>query len=231
MTATQAGPAAMDMRLHALLGEVHSHWLDGCVDDGDGALDPALQARGRDSVLGRRLLCRWLASGAGAAVLAPAPGEGAASVVSRWPRPRLMRLIRDLGSLAFAPAIRAEIRREPVRILKGALGTSYLLALDPVVWDGHVDREVALHLQRALAPTLVAPADEPGAGVDASTRPLLDVLDRQGRAELAAWSRRNDPPLGAWLALLHPPEEYGPAHLPDATVLKLCMHHATRGAA
>ena len=46
------------------------------------------------------------------------------------------QLSRDLGALAFAPAIRAEVRREPVRQLKRALGNSYLLALDKQVWDG-----------------------------------------------------------------------------------------------
>lgn len=220
------------MQLQALLGEVDAHWWRDPHSDGTAAdtLDADLRARACESALGRRLLARWLAAGPAAALLAPAPGDGFAAVAGRWPRARLALLIRDLGALAFAPAIRAEIRRTPVRRLKDALGNSYLLALDRTVWDGHVAPPVTKRLKDALNAVLVdAVADDGDDNSDDAA--LLQAFDRQGRNELRAWALRNDVALGEWMTLLHPFEDAGAAHIPDAPALKLCLHHAARTAA
>src|SRR5690554_5079176 len=120
------------MSLRALLAEVDPGWLD----DAGVAMDPSLVEQARDSALGRRMLAGWLAAGPAISLLGPDPSRDPDAVRSRWRRTRVEALCRDLGILAHAPAIRAEVRREPVRRLKAALGNSYLLALDQSVWDG-----------------------------------------------------------------------------------------------
>src|SRR5690554_5982680 len=123
------------MSLQALLAEVDPSWYARAGEP----LDPRLLARARRSRLGRRLLARTLLdAGAAGALLAPRPGAPTPTTLTRWPRAKLARLVRDLGVLAYAPVIRAEVRREPVRRLKRALGGSYLLPLDPTVWDAKV---------------------------------------------------------------------------------------------
>ncbi|KLJ00562.1 hypothetical protein [Luteimonas sp. FCS-9] len=205
------------MSLRALLAEVHPAW-HGVDDD---ALDPALLRRACDSVLGRRLLASALAAGPAPDLLAPSP-EGPAALVARWSRTRLEALHRDLGVLAFAPAIRAEIGREPVRRLKAALGSSYLLALDRSVWDAKVEPDLQAHLAETLR-TALAP-DDP-----AST--LLRTFARQGRAELQAWAGRRDPALAQWARLLEAPEALPAAHLPEKPVLVVHTHHQNRAVA
>lgn len=220
------------MELQALLGEVDAHWWRNPDSDvqAAGTIDTDLRARACDSPLGRRLLTRWLAAGPGATLFAPTPGKAFAAVAGRWPRARLARLIRDLGALAFAPAIRAEIRRAPVRRLKDVLGNSYLLALDRTVWDGHVAPAVAKHLKDELNAVLVGSAED-DSGDASSDAALLQAFDHQGRHELRAWAGRNDAALGEWMALLYPAQAPGAAYIPDAPALKLCLHHAARGAA
>lgn len=206
------------MALQALLAEVDPSWYDD--------LEPALLSRARDSRLGRRLLARWLAAGAASTLLAPAPGAGPLDVVARWPRAAVAALTRDLGALAYAPAIRAEVRREPVRRLKQALGNSYLLALDNTVWNGRVDpavaRRLAAELDRALAAD--AAGDENAA--------LYALLDRQGRAELDAWADGHERALGEWARLLQPSDAaLDAAHLPEKPFLRVYHHHQSRRAA
>lgn len=206
------------MPLQALLQEVDPAWFG----TRDAAPDPALLARARDSRLGRRLLAGMLAAGPAPQLLAPSPA-GLSAVPARWTRARLAALHRDLGTLAFAPAIRAEIGREPVRRLKAALGTGYLLALDRTVWDGKVAAEVQAHLVASLAAALATGGDP---------APALDVaLQRQGRAELQAWAGHREPALAEWARLLDPPCALPAAHLPDKPALIVYTHHQTRALA
>ena len=208
------------MSLHALLADVDPGWLD----DAGSALDAGLAERARGSALGRRLLAGWLAAGPAAALLAPDPARAPGGIRERWPRARLGALCRGLGILAHAPPIRAEIRREPVRRLKAALGNSYMLALDRSVWEGRLPPErlqaIGDDFGAALAATLAG--DDPA--------PLFAIFDRQGRAELRAWARSRDPALADWCTLLHAPADEPPAYLPEKPVLRVHAHHEARAA-
>lgn len=207
------------MSLQALLAEVDPSWFAR----GGEPLDPSLLGPARRSPLGRRLLARTLLdTGSAGALLAPRPGAPTPTAVTRWPRARLARLVRDLGVLAYAPVIRAEVRREPVRRLKQALGSSYLLPLDPSVWDARVTPEV----QRALQNQWERVLDQTLQGND--DQPLHALFDRQGRGELRRWAAQRDAPLGEWAALLHPREDACPGHLPEKPVLVVATHHETR---
>lgn len=202
------------MSVQALLAEVDPSWY--------GEIDPALLAQARDSRLGRRMLARWLAVGPAATLLAPAPGEGAAAAATGWPPARLAALVRDLGALAYAPAIRAEVRREPVRRLKQALGNGYLLALDNTVWNGRVDPVVGKRLAVALASALA----------DAGDDALFAALDWQGRAELDEWAGKAEPALGEWARLLGCRDDaLEAAHLPEKPILRVYAHHQARAVA
>src|SRR5690554_4030328 len=182
------------MPLQALLPQVDPGWYARTGEP----LDPRLLAAARRSPLGRRLLARTLLDEGGAdALLAPRPSAATPTAILRWPRAKLERLVRDLGVLSYAPLIRAEVRREPVRRLKQALGGSYLLALDPTIWDARIDRDTQRRLEQAWEPLWTGregPPDNAG---------LYAVLDRQGRSELRYWAARRDRPLGEWVALLH----------------------------
>ncbi|MEN1960435.1 hypothetical protein WCE41_08915 [Luteimonas sp. MJ246] len=208
------------MSLRALLAEVDPAWFEHA----GAPLDAALAARARDTALGRRMLGAWLADGPAASLLGPDPVRDPAAVRRRWTRPRLDALCRDVGILAHAPPIRAEVRREPVRRLRAALGNSYMLALDRSVWDGALEPE----RQR----TLVAGFDQALAGAMGGDdpAPLFAIFDRQGRAELRAWARRRDPALADWCRLLHPPDDELPTHLPEKPVLRVYTHHEARAA-
>lgn|SRR5690606_6642914 len=206
------------MPLQALLTQVDPGWYSRSGEP----LDPRLLAAARRSRLGLRLLARSLLRDGGAeALLAPRPGAATPTAILRWPRAKLARLVRDLGVLSYAPLIRAEVRREPVRRLKQALAGSYLLALDPTIWNARVERDVQHRLEQAWEPLWNGRDGPPD---DAR---LYAVLERQGRNELRHWAARRDPPLGEWVALLHPPEDAGPAHLPEKPVLLLATHHET----
>ncbi len=204
------------MTLQALLADVHPCWWQG----GDGAAPPpALLQRAHASHAGRRLLASWLPEDAGA-LLTPAPGRDPGSIATKWPREVLAPLVRDVGILACAPAIRAEVGREPVRRLKTVLGSSYLLALDRTVWDGQLEPEAAALLRGELAAALAAGEDR-----DAQ---LEALFARRGRAELRAWAVRRDPALAAWIAVLHAREPGTPAHLPEKAILRVYTHHEAR---
>ncbi|NZA26786.1 hypothetical protein H0E84_10360 [Luteimonas sp. SJ-92] len=206
------------MPLQALLAEVHPSWY---AAEGEPAPSPGLLEAALRSGLGRRMLARVLLQGGiGDALLAPRPGSGPPTAVTRWPRARLALLVRDLGVLAYAPAIRGEVRREPVRRLRRALGNSYLLALDPTVWDAAVERGVLARLAAGLERALVEDDEA-----------LFAMFERQGRNELRAWAAVRDPALADWTALLHERAGAGPAHLPEKPVLLLCTHHESRAAA
>ncbi|KWS05224.1 hypothetical protein AZ78_2775 [Lysobacter capsici AZ78] len=205
--------------LRTILSEVDPSWHG----DGPDRIEPELLAAARNSALGRRLLGRWLAAGDAPALLAPQPGEGFGAAALRWPRARVERLVRDLGALAYAPAIRAEVRRDPVRRLKQALDNAYLLALDSLVWDGKVQAQLGAQLNAELDAALRDPDD----------RTMLDLLDRRGRAELRLWAERRDPGLADWSRLLLPRALHDPsstlvAHLPPETVERLHSHHGAR---
>lgn len=203
--------------LQAVLSQVHPDWY---VEAGD-TLAPELVERARVSAYGQRLLLRCLLdAGAGAALLAPRPGKEGPTTAGRWPREKLCGLIRDLGVLAYAPVIRAEIRREPVRWLRQVLGNSYLLALDPTVWNARVQPEVQSRLSADWEQLLRNHGTDDAA--------LHAMLDRQGRNELHSWATQRDPELADWVMLMHTPGDPGPAHLPEKPVLLVCTHHETR---
>ncbi|NYZ62100.1 hypothetical protein [Luteimonas deserti] len=202
--------------LQALLTEVHPAWHRTAVP----GLDDALLARARTSALGRRMLAAWLAEGPGQALLAPGL-QDASGLIARWSRPRLDALHRDLGTLAFAPAIRAEIRREPVRRLKAELGTGYLLAIDRSVWDAQVEPALQSRLACELA----------GALEDGQSSTLSALLARQGEAELQAWAGQREPALAEWARLLGAPSDAPAPHLPEKPVLIVHTHHQSRAIA
>lgn len=212
------------MGLQAVFAGVHPDWFAGAgAAHGQAGLDDALLERARGSALGRRLLARWLLREADCGeLLAPRPDGALAAVVLRWPRERLGALVRDLGVLAYAPAIRAEVRREPVRQLRRALGNSYLLALDKQVWNGRLGPQFSEPLHPALAAALADPGDD-----DA----IQALFDRQGRAELDAWAIERDPALAQWLRLQHPRGSLPAPHLPEPQVRFLHDHHLARARA
>ena len=181
--------------------------------------DAALLMRARGSRMGERMLARWLAAGPAAALLAPTPQREIGTVAVRWPQQRLQPLLRDLGALSMAPAIRAEVGREPVRRLKQALGNGYLLALDRTIWDGRVAPDIAAALAAELRAALAAGSDHVA---------LHALFDRRGRSELRAWAREHDRALGEWTALQHPREDALPALLSDRQVRLLHEHHLAR---
>lgn len=208
------------MSLQRLLAEVDPAWYGGHAD----APDATLRARAAGSALGRRLLARTLATGPASRLLAPSPDPAATrALMRRWNRRRLDALHRDLGTLAYAPAIRAEIGREPVRRLKAALGNGYLLALDRSVWDGKVDSAVQTRLAANLTDALHRSGE-----LEAALGPVLDL---QGRAELQTWAGQRDPVLAEWARLLDPPAALPAAHLPEKPVLVVHTHHQSRAVA
>ena len=208
------------MPLRALLADVDPAWY--ARDDGQ-AFDPQLVALARRSALGQRLLVRTLPATLTSTLLAPRPGAAAhVAMARRWPRERLSALVRDLGTLALAPVIRGEVRREPVRWLRKVLGNGYLLAIDRTVWDARVDH--AVHAR--LAADWQALSAHPAFLVDAA--PLSALLDQQGRSELEAWAGSRNPALAEWARLLHgeaPPRQ---AYLPDKALLRVLTHHENR---
>lgn len=207
------------MALRTILTEVDPSWHGAGTD----TIDPELLVSARQSPLGRRLLARWLAADA-PALLAPQPGEGFGAAARRWPRARMARLVRDLGALAYAPAIRSEVRREPVRRLKQALDNSYLLALDSLVWDGKVQAQLGAQLSAELDAALRASETD---------QLLFDLLDGRGRTELRVWAERRDPGLADWSRLLLPRLTHEASaslgtHLPPEAVERLYAHHGAR---
>lgn len=204
------------MSLPTVLAGVDPTWWA----EGQASPDPALVSRARVSALGERVLASWLAAGPGAALLGPTPEREVGTVAVRWPREKLAPFVRDLGILAMAPAIRAEIGRDAVRRLKQSLGNSYLLALDRTVWDGKVAPGSLPAMAAALRTAL--PADGQG------PETLYVLFDRQGRSELRAWGARHDRALGEWIALLYPREPDLPALLPAGQVQLLHEHHLAR---
>ena len=202
------------MSLEALLAEVDPRWHDF----GGSTADVALLQRARSSPLGRRLLAGALAAGPAAHLLAPSP-NGFMDLVTRWSRARLGALHRDLGVLAYAPAIRAEVGREAVKQLKAQLAGSYLLALDRSIWDARVEPGLQASLCRALADAMHAP------------QRLSELFEFQGRAELQAWAVQREPALADWARLLHAPAALPQAHLPEKPLLVVHAHHHNRAIA
>ena len=212
------------MSLQAVLAEVDPGWYaDAPAGVAHKGIDANLLARARASALGERILSRWLLhDGHAQALLVPNPERDIAREAVRWPRAQLAQLTRDLGVLAFAPAIRSEVGRDAVRRLKQALGNSYLLALDRTVWDGRIDAQPGAAMGEALRAAM--------AHDDATHAALYDLLDAQGRAELRA---SDDPELtavGEWILLVHPPQGAPGAAtvLPSAQVRMLYEHHLGR---
>ena len=194
--------------LGVLLAEIDPQWLDG--------IEPALLAAGRESHLGRQVMLRCLAQAPVTALFAPSPEPTLDRIAATWPRERLDSLLRNLGVLAFAPAIRAEIGREPVRRLKQALGKRYLLALDRQMWDGQVPPALLARLQARLSESLASP--DPAM--------LRAMFSRHGRAELRHWGATHEAALAEWVLLLHPADPEVRAHLPAGAVARLHAHHA-----
>ncbi|RPD85444.1 hypothetical protein [Luteimonas sp. 100069] len=205
------------MSLEALLAGVDPRWHDATGD----ALDAGLLERARGSRLGRRLLVGALQAGPAAHLLAPSP-DGFAGLIERWSPVRLAALHRDLGVLAYAPAIRAEVSRDAVKRLKTQLAGSYLLALDRSIWDARVDPALQASLCAALTDALASASPPHG---------LFDLLELQGRAELQAWAAQREPALADWARLIHPPTELPTAHLPEKPLLVVHAHHYSRAIA
>ena len=214
------------MSLLAVIAEIHPDWYHraGADEHESASISPELLQPARDSALGRRMLARWLMreAGVGGEVLAPRPDGAIAAAVLRWPRARLAALLRDVGVLAYAPAIRAEVRREPVRQLRRALGNSYLLALDKQVWDGGVQASTAAQLRGRLGAALSDGRDDAA---------LHALFDHQGRSELHAWAAPRDPALAEWTVLQYPRESPAEAHLPQQQLQFLHDHHLARARA
>lgn len=204
------------MSLQAVIAEIDPAWF---VPEGE-SLDPALLTRARSSRIGQRLLARWLAGDHAGALLGPTPQRDVGAAARRWSRRTIQALTRDLGVLAMAPAIRAEVGREPVKRLKHALGNSYLLALDPTIWDARVPAAVTIGLVAELRDALAADPTGPEL--------IYALFEYRGRSELRAWARNADPALGEWTALLHAREPELAAVLPAAQVQMLREHHLAR---
>lgn len=175
--------------------------------------------RACESALGRRLLTRQLVEAGMTALFAPVAEGGIAAVSRRWPTARLAALVRDLGTLAFAPVIRGEVRREPVRRLKRVLGKNYMLPLDLSIWDGRIEKATLAGLQATLEVAISAGDDD---------AVIAAALDRQGRGELHAWAAQRDPALADLVQVRHPRESMAVAHLPEKPVLFLYSHHESR---
>lgn len=208
------------MSLQAVLAEVDPGWY---ATTDSGAIDASLLARARASALGERILSRWLLQdGHAHALLAPNPERDIAREAIGWPRAQLALLTRDLGVLAFAPAIRSEVGRDAVRRLKQALGNSYLLALDRTVWDGRVEAQAVATMHDALRAAMSRD--------DASHAALYALLDAQGRAELRASDDAELGAIGEWALLLQPrrASEQVATVLPSAQVRMLFEHHLGR---
>lgn len=195
--------------LGTLLKEIDPHWLPD--------IDPGLLASGRETRLGRQVLLRCLAIAPIKALFAPSPEPVLDRVATAWPRDRLDSFLLNLGVLAFAPAIRAEIGREPVRRLKAALDKRYLLALDRQMWDGQVPPALLARLQERLGAAVSDP--DPSAMLRA-------LFARHGRAELRQWGAIHEPALADWVLLLYPADPGTRGHLPAGAVARLHAHHA-----
>ena len=210
------------MSLQAALNEIEPSWY--ATGNGD-EIAGELIARARGSRLGRRMLAHWLAAGPAPALFSPHPAHPLGAIATRWPRELLTALTRDIGVLAYSPAIRAEVGRHAVKRLKQMLGNSYLLALDRTVWDGKVDAATMQRLGNGLSHALAADPESP--------EPVYALFERQGRAELRAWAARNDAVLSEWAVLVHPREadDAAPTLLPAAQVQMLCEHHLSKAAA
>ncbi len=195
-----------------MLAEVDPGWFDG--------LDAALVARAKRSPLGQRMLARWLLQEHAQQLLSPMPTRDFGLIARDWPRSRVVWLVRDLGILAYAPAVRAEVRRDPVRRLRRLLGNSYMLALDRTVWDGRLEPVVERGLINALSAALDTPEHDDGA--------IWSLLETQGLQELRSWGMHAEPALGQWVKLMAPPLPEGPAYLPPESVRMLRDHHAAR---
>ena len=207
------------MSLYTLLSEVHRDWYS---KTGSAKrlinVDAKLIEKARRTPLGQRMLARWLLADA-PNLLAPHPA-GLSNVITLWSQERINHLVRDLGILAFAPAIRAEIGREPVRILKKALGNSYLLALDKTIWDGNVSRSELAEMRAELNAVLVAS--------DSEDHGLYQVFEKQGRSEFLRWGKTHKQQLAEWMQLQRAKEQSVTTYLPDHAVLIVFGHHESR---
>ena len=106
------------MSLQAALNEIEPSWY--ASGNGD-EIAGELIARARGSRLGRRMLAHWLASGPAPALFSPHPAHPLGAIATRWPRDLLTALTRDVGVLAYSPAVRAEVGRHAVKRLKQML--------------------------------------------------------------------------------------------------------------
>ncbi len=151
---------------------------------------------------------RWLLRGLDAPapnLLAPSRRSNAYDVVAAWPRARLAAVRRQLGALAYAPAIRTVVQRDPVQRLKKLLEGDYRLALDDGLWDARIDAELSARLWQALVGALHDDTE------------LSTLLHRQGQAELCAWALPRDRALAEWATLTEPrASDEARAHLPEA---------------
>lgn len=208
------------MSLQAVLAEVEPDWY---ATADAACIDASLLARARASALGERILARWLLQdGHAQALLAPNPQRDIAPEAVRWPRAQVALLARDLGVLAYAPAIRSEVGRDAVRRLKQALGNSYLLALDRTVWDGRVEPLAMTRMTERLRAAVTQD--------DAAHAALYALLDAHGRSELRECTEPELAAIGEWARLLQPRRsaEPAPTVLPAAQVWMLYEHHLGR---
>lgn len=200
------------MSLQPLLAEVDAAWFRD--------VDPRLAQKAKRSPLGQRMLSVWLMHDHAPTLFTPTPARNFGGIAEKWSRSRLAWLVRDLGILAYAPAVRGEVRRDPVRRLRNLLGNSYMLALDRSIWDG----KVAPALEHRLSSTLgVVVASTANRDDD-----IWELLELQGLQELRHWAVRHEPELAEWAKLMAPPLPEGVAHLPPEPVRMLHDHHVAR---
>lgn len=184
-----------------LLAGVHPSWFADVA--------PELCAYALRTPRARRWLLRGLIAPA-PNLLAPSRRSDTYAVVAAWPRTRLTAVRRQLGALAYAPAIRTVVQRDPVQRLKKVLEGDYRLALDDGLWAARVDGELSARLWQALV------------GVLHDDDALSALLQRQGQVELCTWARSRDPELAEWSALTEPHvPDPTPAHLPEAVATLL----------
>jgi hypothetical protein len=130
--------------------------LDGAHPAWFGLPDEALLARARGSAAGRRLLARSLAAEVAPQLFGTLPISPPASLSGQgwlsWPTAALEELAFDLGTLAFAPAIRERIERNDVLRLRRVLGMRrYADALRPAAGRNEDTPAIRAALDLALA--------------------------------------------------------------------------------
>jgi hypothetical protein len=159
------------------------------------ALPAPLLERARASALGRRHIVR-AALHAAPAVFAPDQGRWRTwedqEPWLRWTCAELEAFTRELGALAFGPALRIAVERSEVLFLREALGLEvWRRAQSADIWGGPAP-EAVRHMGRAVMQRC---------GRDAAA--LRAAVFERGEIEFLAHAGRRDPRLAERLALAY----------------------------